>query len=142
MGGFELPFELIAEIGRMVSEFDVEEIEVRIGGIRIKALKGGPTSAAKEVSRKGGTEGHPGGMYEEVVSPMEGTFYRAPSPDSPPFVEEGDIVEEGATLCILESMKLMNELKAQKRCRIVKILKGNGQLVHSGDPIFLIEPVR
>jgi len=76
----------------------------------------------------------------EVKSPVVGTFYRAPSPDSDPFVEVGSIVKKGATLCIIEAMKIMNEIEAEISGRIVKILVENAQSVEYGDILFHIEP--
>lgn len=75
-----------------------------------------------------------------IHSPMVGTFYRAPAPDAAPFVQTGDRVSEETTLCIIEAMKLMNELKAEMKGRIVKILVENGVPVEYNQPLFLIEP--
>ncbi len=77
---------------------------------------------------------------EEVTSPMVGTFYLRPKPDDPAFIEKGDIVEVGQTLCIVEAMKLMNEIQAEKKCRIVDILVEDGESVEYGQPLLLIEP--
>ena len=77
-----------------------------------------------------------------VEAPMVGTFYRAPKPDAPPFVSEGDVVKEGQVLCIVEAMKLMNEIEAKAAGRIVKILVDNGQPVEFGQSLFLMEPLR
>ncbi|MEO0119542.1 MAG: acetyl-CoA carboxylase biotin carboxyl carrier protein [candidate division WOR-3 bacterium] len=79
--------------------------------------------------------------YEKITSPMVGTFYRRPKPDAPPFCEKGDVVEKGATLCIIEAMKLMNEIKAEKKCKIIDILVEEGSPVEYGQPLFLIEEV-
>ena len=79
--------------------------------------------------------------YITITAPMVGTFYRAPAPDAEPFVKVGDLVEVGQTLCIIEAMKLMNEIESEVRGRIVKILAENGQPVEYGHPLFLIEPV-
>jgi len=73
-----------------------------------------------------------------VVSPMVGTFYRAPAPDAPPFVEIGDRVEPGQTLCIVEAMKLMNEIKSEVKGRVVDILVDNAHPVEYGQTMFLI----
>jgi len=75
----------------------------------------------------------------KVKSPMVGTFYRSATPGSKPFVEIGDAVEEGATLCIIEAMKLMNEIESDKAGVIKAILTENGQPVEFGQPLFLIE---
>ena len=77
-----------------------------------------------------------------VEAPMVGTFYRAPKPDAPPFVNEGDAIKEGQVLCIVEAMKLMNEIEARVAGRIVKVLVENGQPVEFGQPLFLMEPLR
>ena len=78
--------------------------------------------------------------YTEIKAPMVGTFYRAPSPDANMFVKEGDTVSQGQTLCIIEAMKLMNELEADVSGRIVKILVDNAQPVEYNQPLFLIDP--
>lgn len=78
---------------------------------------------------------------QNVVSPIVGTFYRAPAPDAPPYVEVGQVVEKGQVLCIVEAMKLMNEIEAEYRGKIVKICKENAQPVEFGDPLFIIEPL-
>ena len=71
---------------------------------------------------------------------MVGTFYRAPAPDADPYVESGDMVEVGQTVCIVEAMKLMNEIESEHRGRVVKILVENAQPVEFGQKLFLIEP--
>ena len=76
---------------------------------------------------------------EAVTSPIVGTFYRAPAPDAAPYVEVGQVVEKGQILCIVEAMKLMNEIEAEYRCKIVKICKENAQPVEFGDALFLVE---
>ncbi len=74
-----------------------------------------------------------------IKSPLVGTFYRAPAPGAPPFVEEGDIVSPGQVLCIIEALKVMNEIESDVRGKIVKILVENGQPVEYGQPLFLID---
>ncbi|WP_457592411.1 acetyl-CoA carboxylase biotin carboxyl carrier protein [Hydrogenimonas sp.] len=76
-----------------------------------------------------------------ITSPMVGTFYRSPSPDSPPFVKVGDTVRKGQPLCILEAMKIMNELEAEFDCKILEILAEDGQPVEYDMPLFLVEKV-
>lgn len=76
-----------------------------------------------------------------ITAPMVGTFFRAPAPDAEPFAKEGITVELGDTLCIIEAMKLMNEITAEVRGRIVKILAENGQPVEYNQPLFLLERV-
>ncbi|MEF8792336.1 acetyl-CoA carboxylase biotin carboxyl carrier protein [Thiohalorhabdus sp.] len=78
------------------------------------------------------------GLYQEA--PMVGTFYRAPTPESDPYVREGDHVNVGDTLCVIEAMKLFNEIEAEHAGRIEKILVENAQPVEFGEPLFLIDP--
>ena len=93
-----------------------------------------PVAAAPvEVVAPAAAEGHP------VKSPMVGTFYRCASPGAKPFVELGDTVEQGDTLCIVEAMKLMNEIEADVGGTIKSILAENGQAVEYGQPLFVIE---
>lgn len=76
-----------------------------------------------------------------VTSPMVGTFYRAPAPDAEPFVATGDVVQPGQVLCIIEAMKMMNEIHAEVGGRIVGIAAENGSPVEYGSPLFLLAPV-
>jgi acetyl-CoA carboxylase biotin carboxyl carrier protein len=73
---------------------------------------------------------------EFICAPLVGTFYRAPAPDAPPFVEKGDVVKKGKPLCILEAMKLMNEYQAEFDMEIVAVLVDNGNMVEFGAPLF------
>jgi acetyl-CoA carboxylase biotin carboxyl carrier protein len=76
----------------------------------------------------------------KITSPMVGTFYSAPSPDSPPYVKVGDKVKTDTVVCIIEAMKLFNEIEAEVNGEIVEILVQNGQLVEYGQPLFLVKP--
>ena len=76
---------------------------------------------------------------EFITSPMVGTFYGSPSPDSPAFVKAGDSVRKGQTLCILEAMKIMNELEAEYDCKILEVLVQDGQPIEYDTPLFKIE---
>jgi acetyl-CoA carboxylase biotin carboxyl carrier protein len=76
---------------------------------------------------------------EIIASPMVGTFYAAPSPDAPPFVQAGDTVKKGQTLCILEAMKIMNELDAEFDCKIIEVLVQDGEAVEYDKPLFVVE---
>lgn len=93
-----------------------------------------PQVAAEEVKEE---KHSPKGEY--ITSPMVGTFYRAPSPDSPPFVKVGDTVSKGQTLCIIEAMKIFNEIEAEFDCKILDILVEDGQPVEYDMPLFLVE---
>ncbi len=77
----------------------------------------------------------------EIKSPMVGTFYRSPAPDAKPYIEVGQAVKPGQVLCIIEAMKLMNEIEAEKSARVVEILVENAKPVQFGQPLFLVEPI-
>ena len=87
----------------------------------------------KQVEKEKKVEG------ELIKSPMVGTFYQAPSPDSPPYVRVGDKVKKGDTLCILEAMKIMNEIEAEFDCEILEILVEDGQPVEFDTPLFRVK---
>ena len=76
----------------------------------------------------------------KIESPMVGTFYAAPSPEEPPYVQVGDKVKEDSIVCIVEAMKLFNEIEAEVKGEIVEVLVENGQLVEYGQPLFLVKP--
>ncbi len=78
-------------------------------------------------------------QYHKIVSPMVGTFYRAPAPTSEPFVREGTTISADSTVCIVEAMKMMNEIKSEVEGKIVKILLKNADPVQPGDPLFLVD---
>jgi len=80
------------------------------------------------------------GRFVKVESPIVGTFYRRPSPDAEAFVQEGDSISKGSTLCIVEAMKLMNEIEAPTSGKIVKIFGAEGKVVEFGEVLFLIDP--
>lgn len=77
----------------------------------------------------------------EIKSPMVGTFYRAPNPEAPPYVEVGQQIEPGQVICIIEAMKLMNEIKSEIRGKILEILVDNAEPVEFGQSLFLIDPL-
>jgi acetyl-CoA carboxylase biotin carboxyl carrier protein len=77
----------------------------------------------------------------QIVSPMVGTFYRSPSPDSPPYVEAGQEVNEETVVCIIEAMKVMNEIKAETKGVIVEVLAQNGKAVEFDKPLFAVRPL-
>ncbi len=93
-----------------------------------------PVAAAPVAAAVAATE-----IGEVITSPIIGTFYSAPSPESDPYVKVGSIVEKGATLCIVEAMKLMNEIEAEFKCKVVEILGENAKPVEYGAPLFRVE---
>ncbi|WP_216829440.1 acetyl-CoA carboxylase biotin carboxyl carrier protein [Alkalihalobacterium elongatum] len=78
--------------------------------------------------------------YMTIKSPMVGTFYAAPAPDAEPYIKTGDHVNESTIVCIVEAMKLMNELEAEVKGKVVEILVQNGELVEYGQPLFVVQP--
>lgn len=145
-----LNLEQIRELVRIASEADIAELEVEAGHLRVAIRKGArravssapepavPASAPPPAAPPP-TEA-PGPPWVPVTAPMVGTFYRAPGPDQPPFVQEGDRVEAGQTLCIIEAMKMFNEIQAEVSGRVVRVLVENGAPVEYGQPLFLIDP--
>jgi acetyl-CoA carboxylase biotin carboxyl carrier protein len=93
-----------------------------------------PAAPVAEVAKAAVSDKH-----ETITSPIVGTFYRAPSPDSDPYVQVGSVVDKGQVFCIVEAMKLMNEIESEFKCKIIEILKENAQPVEFGDPLFLVE---
>ncbi len=148
----------IKELIQVLADTDIVELSVEANGVKVKIKKGAavaPVDAAAVISaapvvRPAAAEAAsapvpaapaqaeelPG--HTTVSAPMVGTFYRAPSPDSAPYVNVGDSVEAGQPLCIIEAMKLMNEIESEVRGRIVEILVENGQPVEYGQPLFVI----
>ncbi|NPA53094.1 MAG: acetyl-CoA carboxylase biotin carboxyl carrier protein [Aquificae bacterium] len=147
-----LIFEIIDKIkGTKIEEVEFETPE---GKIKVKQYVGpkevvsapppAPVIEVKEeIKGTGATveiETKAEKKYHVIKSPLVGTFYRAPSPGAPPFVEEGDIVSKGQVLCIIEALKVMNEIESDVNGKIVKILVENGQPVEYGQELFYIEP--
>jgi len=142
--------ELKEMIGLM-EEHGLAELEVEKNGLKIKLKRGAgltsPKSVSTEITGAHALEGPtprsaPAPEDENVViirSPMVGTFYAAPAPDQEPFVTKGKAVQVGDVLCIVEAMKLMNEIKSEVSGRMVDILVGNGQPVEFDQPLFKIQ---
>src|SRR5262245_49322474 len=129
-----------------LAELDVKQGDTRVRVVREHAPAAAVVAGAAEVPARAGARDAAAAPAEgaehlvTVEAPMVGTFYRAPRPDSPPYVNEGDSVTEGQILCIIEAMKLMNEIEAKVSGRIAKILVDNAQPVEYGQPLFLVEP--
>jgi len=127
-----------------IAELEVEapHIKVKIKKPRTRAVApDAPDRAAPErTDPRADVRPGPEGRYASIVAPMVGTFYHAASPDAPPFVQEGDAVEVGQTVCILEAMKLFNEIQSDVAGRVVSVLADNGAAVEYGQPLFLIDP--
>jgi acetyl-CoA carboxylase biotin carboxyl carrier protein len=102
------------------------------------AQAAGPAEAEKKAQQV--DEDNNGKGLVPITSPMVGTFYRARSPSNPPFVEVGDVIKTGQTVCIIEAMKLMNDMPTEVAGRIVKVCVENGTTVEYGQPLFMVNP--
>jgi len=116
---------------------DIDEIQGLLGSLGSGAAPVAPIAAPAPVPAAESAAPEPAG--EEVSSPMVGTFYRKASPESPNFVEVGDAVNEGQTLCIIEAMKVMNEIKAEKSGTISQVCVDDGNSVQFGDALFRLQ---
>jgi len=117
--------DMIIPKTNLKSEMDQPSVAVEVGE-SIESIKKEQQEAKKN--------------FKEIKSPMIGTFYRSPNPDSPSFVEEGDHIKPGQTVCIIEAMKLFNEIEAEISGTIVKILVENATPVEFDQPLFLVDP--
>jgi acetyl-CoA carboxylase biotin carboxyl carrier protein len=147
-----LDIDEIRKLIRLVKRTGIGELEVTEGGrtVRISAWHPAPGPAAPVVvpampapapaAPPAAAPASAEDRLVKVVSPMVGTFYRAPAPDADPYVEVGDRIDAGQTVCIIEAMKLMNEIESEVRGRVAKIAVENGQPVEYGQVLFLIDP--
>jgi oxaloacetate decarboxylase alpha subunit len=141
--------ERLREIIRVVQESGIAEVTIEEGELRVTVRRSDERADAPvAVVPTAPVHEEPAGLVEpladdviRVESPMVGTFYRAPEPDASPFVEEGDTVEPGQTLCILEAMKLMNEVKADAEAIVRRICVENAAAVEYGQLLFELEPL-
>ncbi|HAN46304.1 MAG TPA: acetyl-CoA carboxylase, biotin carboxyl carrier protein [Cyanobacteria bacterium UBA8156] len=118
-------------------EKDATPVPVLGGGAIAEVLSPAPSVVEAEAASKPAAV--PSTKLAEVVSPMVGTFYRAPAPDEPPFIEVGDTVRKGQTVCIVEAMKLMNQIEAEVTGRVVEIVVQNAQPIEYGQVLMRVE---
>ena len=150
----------VKKLVRIVEQSGVDEIEVEQEGLRVRVAKHSNNSHAVHAAapaaipaQAGAPADHAAGHaaptaapeppavhYHEIKSPIVGTFYRAPAPDADPYVEIGAAVQPKTVLCIIEAMKLMNEIESDVAGKLVKIMVENGKPVEYNQPLFLIEP--
>ncbi|MGN7455895.1 acetyl-CoA carboxylase biotin carboxyl carrier protein [Paenibacillus pasadenensis] len=155
----------IKELIKLIDQTSVHEFEIENEGTKLAIRKPGKAetvfvqgapaistytapaaepaasvAAAAPASAAPAASAAPKENLHQIVSPMVGTFYAASTPDSPPYVSPGSKVTEKSVVCILEAMKLMNELEAEVRGEIVEVLVQNGQLVEYGQPLFTVRP--
>lgn len=154
----------VRELVALIGEDEVQDIEIEQGPWRskIRISKTGsqmpivqtvpqvatahsapvsqPAAEASSATPAETTDDAENEKYHTLKSPMVGMFYRSPNPESPPYVQDGDNVSEGQTLCIIEAMKIMNEIEADVKGRVVKVLAENATPVEYNTPLFLIDP--
>jgi acetyl-CoA carboxylase biotin carboxyl carrier protein len=150
----------LKELIEMLKDTDISELEIERSGVKVRLRKGGDVTFHPAMPRMEypptaivapGIPETPAPAAEKpvepaksnqikVTSPIVGTFYRASSPDKAAYVEVGDVVKKGQVLCIIEAMKLMNEIESETAGKIVQLLVENGQPVEYGQPLFVIEP--
>lgn len=152
----------LKELIEMLKNTDISEIEIDRSGVKVRVRRGGdvtyhpilprmeyppasitaPAVATAEQSAAAAPAPAAAPSNQiKVTSPIVGTFYRSSSPDKPSYVEVGDVVKKGQVLCIIEAMKLMNEIESESAGKIVQALTENGQSVEYGQPLFVIEPM-
>jgi acetyl-CoA carboxylase biotin carboxyl carrier protein len=152
----------LKELIEMLKDTDISEVEIERSGVKVRIRKGGDVTYHPAMPRM---EYPPAAIVApavvetpapvpapekpveaakasqvKVASPIVGTFYRSSSPEKPPYVEVGDTVKKGQVLCIIEAMKLMNEIESETAGKIAQILVENGHPVEYGQPLFVIEP--
>ena len=145
----------IKEIIELAQEHNLSEFEIEKEGVRLRIKREGSHDhgavtavsapapaliAAQSVESTFGTDVDGSTDLSVVKSPIVGTFFRAPDPEAKPFVEVGDKVGKGQVLCIIEAMKIFNEIKAQCDGTILKVLVENGEPVEFGQPLFIVKP--
>ena len=131
----------IKNIIKFISKLEIKKIKVETKNINIEIEKNfllnkseNKKTENKEIKNKK-IENEK--KYIKIKSPITGTFYSKPNPESKNFIEEGDIIEKGKTICIIESMKIFNEIKSENKIKIIKIFNTNNSLVEYNNPLFL-----
>jgi acetyl-CoA carboxylase biotin carboxyl carrier protein len=140
---------LVRQLGAVLAELGLSEVEVTREGLSVRVQRtpavasaplAAPNATAPPTPTPGTTTDVASSVLVTVEAPMVGTFYRASSPTADPYVREGDVVKHGQILCIIEAMKLMNEVESKVSGRVVRALVENAQPVEYGQPLFLIDP--
>ncbi len=144
----------IEEMIKLMNENKLSELEIERNGLKIKLKK--ETSGIERVVEEGGVKQKEAihkiesssqeeikkkANLIEITSPMVGTFYRAPSPEAPPFTDIDKIIKPGDIVCIIEAMKLMNEIKSEVKGKVIEICVDNGASVEYGQTLFKLEPI-
>ncbi len=140
--------ETLEELLGIMREHDLDRITVKAGDAVYELVRRQPQSPAafngSAVAPQGAqtlaSSGAAPTNVKRVLAPLTGVFYRQPSPDAEPFVSEGDRVDIGHVLCVLEAMKLFNEIQSDYAGTVVRVIPGNGELVSQGEELFWIQP--
>jgi len=140
-----MELDKLREFIKFMDDNQLSELEIEEEGQRIKLKKAAsqpsvPTFVANTPPASAPVAAPPQSNNIEITSPMVGTFYRAPAPGAKPYAEIGEIIKPGDVVCIIEAMKLMNEIKAEVGGKVVQILAENGEPVEFGQKLFEIEP--
>ena len=145
----------VAALVTLMRDHDLRELEVERAGTRVRLVRAEPRDTQPPAARATATAGSAGAAGSAgsdgteaaaatgraITSPMVGTFHRAPAAGAPAFVETGDLVDRGQVLCVIEAMKMMNEIEAEFRGRVAEILIDNGAPVEYGEALFIVEPL-
>jgi acetyl-CoA carboxylase biotin carboxyl carrier protein len=139
--------ETLRELLAIMHEHDLDTIKIKLGDAIYElsrhhtesALPSSSSASAPPFAQEPAAVAAAANVTK-TLAPLTGVFYRSPSPDAPPYVEVGDRVEIGDVLCVLEAMKLFNEIQSDDAGKIVRIIPGNGELVSQGEELFWIEP--
>ncbi len=145
---------------KLVTDTDITEFEMENADEKIVVKRGtgqevvhiaapavmsapAPVAAAAPAAPASAAESAPAvdDKFQTIISPIVGTFYRKPSPEASVYAEVGDIVEAGATVCLVEAMKMFNEIEAEFKCKIVEIIKDDAAPVEFGEALFRVEPL-
>jgi acetyl-CoA carboxylase biotin carboxyl carrier protein len=154
----EFDLNQVRELLAMLNQTDVEELCLKSSDFELTIRKGNSTAAAsppvaaslpltaEPIILQSSSASPPSAAandkgWIDVTSPIVGTFYRSPAPDEPSFIEVGDVIRRGQTLCIIEAMKLMNELESEVNGEVMEIVAENGKPIQFGDLLMRIKPV-
>jgi acetyl-CoA carboxylase biotin carboxyl carrier protein len=131
----------LKKIIEVMKNEDLSELEIEEEGLKIRIKRRGTEIIPQVAAVTAPGEGGKAKELLTITAPMVGTFYRAPSSEANPYVETGDAVKKGQAVCIIEAMKLMNEIESEVEGKIVKVMVENGHPVEYGQPLFLLEPI-
>lgn len=144
-----MELEDLKELMGLLKDTDVTELQIEKDGVKVKIKREkffghlelqAPLHEKKEIRKEEVVTVETEGRLLTITSPIVGTFYRSPSPDAEPFVDVGSNIKKGQIICVIEAMKLMNEIESEIDGIVVRVLVENGHPVEYGEPLFLVEP--